>query len=103
MLDGGAHFGCDGLLLNEEEVGFDDLGLLGFLVLRDERCVDFIGVGVFSFEGSGGGSLDDGKCCYDIAIGVGDLVVEVSLAGRSLLRVMLDHLPWRSRPSRGQQ
>ena len=33
VLDSRTHFGGDGRLLDEEEVGFDNFGLLGFLVL----------------------------------------------------------------------
>ena len=81
VLHGCAHFGGDGLLLDEEEVGFDELCLLGFGVFGEERSVDFIRVGVFSLESCGGWSLDHGKSCYDIAVGVGYLTVVISLAG----------------------
>lgn len=60
VLDGCANFGGYGLLLDEEEVGFNELCLLGLLVLGDERSVDFVGVGKLGFEGCGGGSLDHG-------------------------------------------
>lgn len=60
VLDGCAYFGCDGLLLDEEEVGFDEFWLLGFLVFREEGSVDFIGVDVFNLEGAGRWGLDDG-------------------------------------------
>ena len=75
VLDGGAHFGGDGLLLDEEEVRFDNLGLFGFLVLGEEGSVDFVGVGELGFESCGGRSLDHGESCYDITVGVGDLMV----------------------------
>lgn len=50
VLDGCAYFGCDGLLFDEVEVGFDELCLLGFLVFREEGSVDLVGVGAFGLE-----------------------------------------------------
>ena len=80
MLYGCAHFGCNRLLLDKEEVGFDNLGLLGFVILREERSVDFIGLFVFSLESCCGRSLDHGQSSYDITVGVGDLEVVISVA-----------------------
>ena len=76
VFDGCAHFGGDGLLLDEEEVGFDELCLLGLLVLGEERSVNFVGVGILGFEGCGRRSLDHSEGAYDIAVGVGDLIAE---------------------------
>lgn len=73
VLDGCADFRCDGLLLDEEEVGLDELRLLGLLVFGEEGSVDFVGVGAFSLKGCGGGSLDHGEGGYHIAVSVGDL------------------------------
>ena len=81
MLKGSADFGCDGLFLDEEEVGFDELRLFRLLVFGEERGVDFIGVGRFDLVSCSGGSLDHGKGSNDITVGVGDLVIAVSLAG----------------------
>ena len=74
MLDSRAYFGGDGRLLDKEEVGFDNLGLVGFLVLGEERRVGFIGVGILGFESCGGRSLDHGQARHNIAIGITDLV-----------------------------
>lgn len=76
VLHGCADFGSDGFLFNEEEVGFNELCLLGLLVLGNERGVDFVGVGKLGFEGCGGGSFDHGESGYDIAVGVGNLTRE---------------------------
>lgn len=75
MLDGCANFGGYWLLLNEEEVGFDDLCLLGLLVWGEERSIDFVRVGSLGFKGRGSRSLDHGKSSHDIAIGVRNLTV----------------------------
>ena len=75
VLDGRAHFGGDGCLFDEEEIGFDDRGLLGFLVLG-EKGIGLIGVNVFSSESCGAGSFDHGQGCHDVAKGVRDLVAE---------------------------
>lgn len=79
VLDGRAHFGGNGLLLDEEEVGFDELCLLGLLVFGEERSVELIRVVVFSLESCGGRSLDHGKGSYDITVRIGDLLVIISL------------------------
>ena len=83
VLDGCAYLGGDGLFLDEEEVGFDELGLLGLLVFGEERGVDFVGDGMLGLESCSGGSLDDSEGGHDIAVGVGDLFndTSVSLAG----------------------
>ena len=75
VLDGCAHFGGDGLLLDEEEVGFDELRLLGLLVFGEERSIGFVGIGILGFIRCSSGSLDHGEGGYDIAVGVGDLII----------------------------
>ena len=76
VFDGGADLGGDGLLLDEQEVGFDHLGCLGFVVWREKRGIGFLRVGVFSLERCGGGSFNHGEGSYDIAKGVGNLMAE---------------------------
>ena len=73
MSDGGSHLGRDGLLLDEEEVGFDGLHLLGLLVFGEERGVDVVWLGSVKLEGRGCGSLDHGESSDDISVGVLDL------------------------------
>ena len=76
MFDSGTYLGGDRLLLDEEEVGFDRLGGLRLLVWRDRGGVGFIRVGVFSLECCGSGGLNHGEGSYEIAKGVGNLMVE---------------------------
>lgn len=73
VLDSRTHFGGDGRLLDEEEVGFDNLGLIGFLVLGKERGIGLIEISVFSFERCGSGSFDHSEGGYEIAVSVGNL------------------------------
>ena len=75
MFDGCAYLGGDWLLLNKEEVGFDNLCLLGLLVWGEERSVDFVGVGGLSLKGCGSRSLDHGESGHDITVGVRNLAV----------------------------
>lgn len=82
VLDSRGHLCGDWLLLDEEQVGFHKLHLLGLLFLREDGSVDFFqGIIRVNLESCGGGSFDHGKSTNDIAIGVRDLKTGVSLEG----------------------
>ena len=76
MLDCGTELGCDRRSLDEEEFGlkFLEVLLLGLLILREKRSINF---GRFildnGLEGSSSRGLDHGQSSHEIAIGVIDL------------------------------
>ena len=69
MFDCGTHSRCYGLLLDEEEVGFDGFCILWLLI--KERSLGL--VNRVDCEGSSGWSFDHGQGCDDIAVGIRDL------------------------------